>query len=181
MKDTRRIEVASQRRSAMTRFPLIAVVAVSLSSAAFAQGSPPPDSKKEAPTAAQPTQPSNQTTGITAAPTAGLKIANTASVAVRFVEVKPADFLATKLLGINVYNNQDESLGEIQDIVFADGKSVTGVIVSVGGLLGLGESYIVLDPATIVLNQKDGSWRAYVDMTKDNLKNAPKFTYGEKT
>ena len=54
-----------------------------------------------------------------------------------------------------------------------------GVVVAVGGFLGMGESYVVLDPSTIVLNQKDGTWRAYVDTSKDNLKSAPKFTYSK--
>jgi hypothetical protein len=38
----------------------------------------------------------------------------------------------------------------------------------------------LLDPSTIVLNQKDGKWRAYVDTSKDTLKNAPKFAYNKK-
>ena len=29
----------------------------------------------------------------------------------------------------------------------------------------------------MVLNEKDGKWRAFVDTSKDNLKNAPKFKY----
>jgi sporulation protein YlmC with PRC-barrel domain len=164
----------------MARFLFIALVAASLSTSAFAQTVQPPDAKEEAPSTAQPAEASPPTTGMTA-PVGGLKIANSANVAVRFLEVKPVDFMATRLLGMDVYNNQDETLGEIQDIVFADGKSITGVVVSVGGFLGLGESYVVLDPATIVLSQKDGAWRAHVDTTKDKLQNAPKFTYGDKT
>jgi hypothetical protein len=53
--------------------------------------------------------------------------------------------------------------------------------VSVGGFLGLGESYVVLDPSSVVLNQKEGAWRAYVDTSRDDLMNAPKFTYAKKT
>lgn len=166
----------------MLRRPLIALLAAGLSSTALAQTSPPADAKKDAPAAAQSAeQPSSQTTGVAAAPAAGLKIANTANVAVRFVEVRPADFMASKLLGIEVHNNQNENLGSIQDIVFENGRSITGVVVRIGGFLGLGESYVVLDPETVVLNERDGTWRAYVDTTKDSLENAPKFTYGGKT
>ena len=89
--------------------------------------------------------------------------------------------MASKLLGIEVHNNQNENLGSIQDIVFENGRSITGVVVRIGGFLGLGESYVVLDPETVVLNEKDGTWRAYVDTTKDSLENAPKFTYPDKT
>jgi hypothetical protein len=104
-------------------------------------------------------------------------MANSATVAVKFVTVKPADLMSSKLVGANVYNNQNESLGEIEDLVVENGQTITGVVVSVGGFLGIGESYVVLDPSTIVLNERDGSWRAYVDTSKDNLKNAPKFNY----
>lgn len=110
----------------------------------------------------------------------GLKAADTATVAVRFVTVKPADFMASKLIGTDVYNNQNDKLGDIEDLVIENGKTITGVVVSVGGFLGIGDSYVVLDPATVVLNQKDGAWRAYVDTSKDNLKNAPKFSYSKK-
>ena len=61
-----------------------------------------------------------------------------------------------------------------------NGKTITGIVAGVGGFLGMGESYVVLDPSTVVLNQKDGTWRAYVDTNKDTLKNAPKFQYSKK-
>jgi len=104
-------------------------------------------------------------------------MASSATVAIKFVTVKPADFMSSRLVGANVYNNQNETVGEIEDLVIDNGKTVSGLVVGVGGFLGMGESYVVLDPSTVVLNQQDGKWRAYVDTTKDNLKNAPKFTY----
>lgn len=107
----------------------------------------------------------------------GLRTADVATLAVKFVTVKPADFMTTKLIGAAVYNNQKEKLGEIEDLAIENGKDVTGIIVSVGGFLGMGESYVVIDPKTVVVNQKDGAWQAFVDTSKDNLKNAPKFTY----
>jgi sporulation protein YlmC with PRC-barrel domain len=110
----------------------------------------------------------------------GLKTAQVASIAVRFVEVQPANVMSSNLIGINVYNNQNESLGAIRDLVI-DSNKLTGIVVNIGGFLGLGESYVVLDPSSVVLAQKDGAWRAYVDTSRDNLKNAPKFTYPKKT
>lgn len=120
------------------------------------------------------------TTGNATGASSGLRTADSASLAVRFVDVKPADFMTTKLLGANVYNNQKEKLGEIEDLAIENGRDVTGVVVSVGGFLGIGESYVVLDPKTVVVSQKDGTWQAFVDTTKDTLKNAPKFTYSKK-
>jgi sporulation protein YlmC with PRC-barrel domain len=88
--------------------------------------------------------------------------------------------MSSRLVGMNLYNNQNESVGEIEDLVIDNGKTITGVVAGVGGFLGMGESYVVLDPASIVLNQKDGTWRALVDTNKDTLKNAPKFSYDKR-
>ena len=107
-------------------------------------------------------------------------MATSATMAVRFVTVKPADIMSSKLTGIDIYNNQNEKLGEIDDLVIEDGKTLTGLVVGVGGFLGMGESYVVIDPSTVVLNQKDGEWRAFIDTNKENLKNAPKFQYFKK-
>ena len=45
----------------------------------------------------------------------GMKMADVATVAVKFVTVQPADFMSTRLMGVNVYNNQNETVGEIED------------------------------------------------------------------
>jgi sporulation protein YlmC with PRC-barrel domain len=144
---------------------IIAAAALStVSSFALAQTNPAP-----------PVSPLAQSSADT-----GMRMANSAGMAVKFVTVKSADFTSSKLMGSYVYNNQNESLGEIEDLVIDNGKTISGVVVSIGGFLGLGETYVLLDPSTIVLNQKDGKWRAYVDTSKDTLKNAPKFAYNKK-
>lgn len=107
----------------------------------------------------------------------GMKMATSATMALKFVTVKPADIMSSKLVGIDIYNNQNEKLGMIDDLVIESGKSITGLVVGVGGFLGIGESYVVLDPSTVVLNQKDNTWRAFADTNKESLKNAPKFEY----
>ncbi|MCJ2062757.1 PRC-barrel domain-containing protein [Methylobacterium sp. J-088] len=109
----------------------------------------------------------------------GMKMADTATVKLKFVTVKPADVMSSKLVGATVYNNKKETVGEIEDLVIEHGKIVTGVIVSVGGFLGLGESYVVLDPSTMAVGDKGGKWATYVDTDKDTLKNAPTFKYSK--
>ncbi|KQQ31749.1 photosystem reaction center subunit H [Methylobacterium sp. Leaf123] len=120
------------------------------------------------------------TTPGTPAASNGMTIAETATMKLKYATVKPADVMSSKLVGTTVYNNKKETVGEVQDLVIENGKTVTGVIVSVGGFLGLGESYVVLDPSTIAIHNKDGKWAAYVDTDKDTLKSAPKFEYKKK-
>ncbi|BAQ46737.1 PRC-barrel domain-containing protein [Methylobacterium aquaticum] len=110
----------------------------------------------------------------------GMKMADTATVKVKYVTVKPADVMSSKLVGTTVYNNKNENVGEVEDLVIENGRTLTGVVVSVGGFLGLGESYVVLDPSTLAVSNKDGKWAVHADTDKDTLKNAPKFEYSKK-
>lgn len=110
----------------------------------------------------------------------GMQSAQTQTVVARFVTVKPADVVSSRLVGTNVYNKQNESIGEIEDLVIENGKTVTGIVVSVGGFLGIGERYVAIDPATVVLNRDNNTLRAMVDTSKDNLRNAPTFDYSKR-
>lgn len=96
-----------------------------------------------------------------------------------FLTIRSVDLMATKLIGANVYNNQNESLGEIEDLVLDNGKSLSGVVISVGGVLGIGEHYVIVDPATMIVQVADGTMKAYIDTSKDNLKSAPEFSYSK--
>lgn len=109
----------------------------------------------------------------------GITMGTTATMPLKYVEIKDTDLVTSKLIGTNIYNKQNESIGSISDVVIGDGKSVIGVVASVGGFLGIGESYVVIDPASIALANDNGSWKAYVDTTKDDLSKAPKFDYSK--
>lgn len=96
-----------------------------------------------------------------------------------FLAIRSVDLMATKLIGVNVYNNQNESLGEIEDLALENGKTLSGVVISVGGFLGIGEHYVIVDPATIIVQVTDGTMKAFIDTSKDSLKSAPDFKYSK--
>jgi sporulation protein YlmC with PRC-barrel domain len=52
---------------------------------------------------------------------------------------------ASKLKGLNVYNEQNEKLGDINEILLDKPGRVTGVVIGVGGFLGMGEHDIMVD------------------------------------
>jgi sporulation protein YlmC with PRC-barrel domain len=160
-----------------------ALALFAVSGAVSAQTAAPTTTNPAPATAPATTKPMTATTAPMAGAMSdmgGLKMANSATLAVKFVTVKPADVMSSKLVGVDIYNNQNEKLGEVDDLVIENGKTLTGLVVGVGGFLGMGESYVVLDPSTVVINQQNGSWRAFVDTNKDTLKNAPKFQYTKK-
>jgi sporulation protein YlmC with PRC-barrel domain len=156
-----------------------AVVLSAATGVALAQGTTAPTPPAQtAPAPAPSAQPSAGTQPNAASD--GMRMGETATALVRFVTTKPADITASRLVGATVYNNQNESIGEIQDLVIENGKTLTGVVVSTGGFLGIGERYALIDPSSIVLSQRDGTTRAFINTTKEDLKNAPPFTYDRK-
>jgi len=107
----------------------------------------------------------------------GLRMADESAVAVRYTAITPADTVASRILGLKVYNNQNEALGEISDLVINNGRTLSGIVVGIGGFLGIGKSYVLIDPASMVISTRDSVMRANIDTSRDNLKAAPKFTY----
>lgn len=87
------------------------------------------------------------------------------------------DVMTSKLIGATVYNNNQETVGKIEDLVIVQGKAISGVIVSVGGFLGIGDSYVLINPASFAVSDQDGTLKAYLNTTKEQLKDAPKYTY----
>lgn len=112
--------------------------------------------------------------------TKGFAMAASASTPVKYGKAATGDLMSSKLIGADVYNNEKEKIGEIKDLVIDNGEGLTGVVVSVGGFLGMGESYVLIEPSSIALNKQDNEWRAVVNTNKDSLKSAPKFTYDGK-
>ncbi len=50
----------------------------------------------------------------------------------------------SKLIGLNVYNEQNEKLGDISEVLVDASGKVTGVVVGVGGFLGIGQRDIMV-------------------------------------
>ncbi len=51
---------------------------------------------------------------------------------------------ASKLVGLNVYNDSNESLGSINDLLTDKDGNIKAVIIGVGGFLGVGEHLVAL-------------------------------------
>src|SRR6185437_5864334 len=101
-----------------------------------------------------------------------------ANVAGDFVTVQPTDILSYNLIGLNVTNNQNETVGEIKDLVLSN-NTLAGYIMSVGGFLGMGEHYVAVSPSAVKIDYQEDhkKWVATMNATKDQLKAAPQFKY----
>lgn len=80
---------------------------------------------------------------------------------------------AEKLIGMTVYDTNGEKVGEVKDILFnADGQA-TGMVLSVGGVLGLGAKSVGLQWSEVDI-QPDAEV-AKIQYNKDQLEAAPDF------
>ncbi|MET0709048.1 MAG: PRC-barrel domain-containing protein [Tardiphaga sp.] len=51
---------------------------------------------------------------------------------------------ASKVVGVNVYNDANESLGSINDLLTDKGGNIKAVVIGVGGFLGVGEKLVAI-------------------------------------
>jgi sporulation protein YlmC with PRC-barrel domain len=51
---------------------------------------------------------------------------------------------SSKLVGLNVYNDSNESLGSINDLLTDKNGNIKGVVIGVGGFLGVGEHLVAV-------------------------------------
>ena len=54
------------------------------------------------------------------------------------------DWRASKIVGLNVYNNANEKVGSIDDLLTDKNGTVKGVVIGVGGFLGMGEHLVAI-------------------------------------
>jgi len=89
----------------------------------------------------------------------------------------PEGFLASNVIGATVYSQDDQSIGDINDIILSPEGQPSQVIVGVGGFLGMGEKDVVLDMSKLKMAAtEDGNLKIVVQTTPDELKNMPAFT-----
>ena len=106
------------------------------------------------------------------------KTVGAAPAEAKFSTVSKDEMFSSKLKGLNVYNQKDESVGEITDLAIK-GNQVEALILSVGGFLGMGEHYVAVSPASVNVKRdtKNDKWVATMNTTKEALKAAPEFKY----
>jgi hypothetical protein len=57
---------------------------------------------------------------------------------------KEGEWRASKLVGVNVYNDVNEKIGDINDVILDKSGKVENVVLGVGGFLGMGEHYVAV-------------------------------------
>jgi sporulation protein YlmC with PRC-barrel domain len=81
-----------------------------------------------------------------------------------------------KLIGRNVRNAQNDTIGEIKSVYVGPDGKVDSLIVGVGGILGVGEREVRL--AWSDLRVSDNGEKVVLNITRDELKAKPEYKYG---
>ena len=81
----------------------------------------------------------------------------------------------TTIIGTDIKNSADETIGEIDDVVVDSDGKIQHVVVSVGGFLGVGTRYVAVPWSDLRFDR--GREVALLNMTKDQLKAAPEYKY----
>ena len=111
---------------------------------------------------------------------AGLLIAVSISALPAFAadNMQTAEELRTsKLVGSKVYNNANENIGSIEDIILKPDGSVDEVVLSVGGFLGMGDKYVAVPFSDLKITRDGSSLKIVTLGTKDSLKALPAYQF----
>lgn len=85
---------------------------------------------------------------------------------------------AEKVIGSTVYNQANESVGSIDDLIIEPTNRVVYAIVSVGGFLGVGDRLVAVPFDSINFRREDNDMRVVMSgSTKAQLEAMPEFRY----
>jgi len=96
----------------------------------------------------------------------------------------PQEWRGSKLIGASVYGPDNQSIGEVSDVIVDGSGKVKAAVVGVGGFLGVGQKDVAIPFEALNVSRKPNSGsidKITVNYSKDELKNAPKFAYYEPT
>lgn len=92
-----------------------------------------------------------------------------------YVKDTPSFIASDKVEGTNVYGADGKKIGSIQRIILEKrGGRVAYAVLSFGGFLGIGDEYYPLPWEKLHYDEELDGYR--VDLTKDQLENAPRYT-----
>jgi len=107
----------------------------------------------------------------------GVLAANDAADKMKTTSADASAIYASNVIGKAIYNGQDETIGDVNDLIIGQSGRVEAVIVGVGGFLGLGEKDVKLafDDLSMERRGQENNLRIISNMTKEQLEQAPRF------
>src|SRR5215831_8332064 len=104
-------------------------------------------------------------------------LAGTGAHAQVMATIPSASMTVTEWYKQNVYDPQDNKIGEIMDVLMDKDGKATALIIGVGGFLGAGEKDVAVPFHAVEVKSKNNKPYLVMNATKDQLKNAKGFKY----
>ncbi|TPG57544.1 PRC-barrel domain containing protein [Roseomonas nepalensis] len=83
---------------------------------------------------------------------------------------------ASRIIGSSVFNERNESIGSIDDLILAHGGSSPMAVVSVGGFLGIGAKLVAVPMSDLRWSAADNRW-TITGATRESLTSLPAYSY----
>lgn len=85
-------------------------------------------------------------------------------------QVDVSELTAEDLTGAWVYNADNESIGEVNDIILGEDKKIEAFVLDVGGFLGVGEKQVAVKAENIDFRRdENGDLRVFTPFTQEQL------------
>ena len=177
----------------LSRIAVTSVIAMALAAPAYAQSAAPTPApaQEQAPQASPSTPPasgstdsapttSGQASPSTSSPSMSGQAspsgaAPTASAGGVITEQEPGQLMSSDLVGMKVVGADGSSIGDVKDLILDEQHTVTGAVLSVGGLLGLGAKKIAVPWDSLTVTEQDGSTVATANLSKEELAEMPEY------
>lgn len=169
-------------RKLLTTVAAGALFATAFAPVAFSQSATQPASPS-APSMSAPADPAAKPdamapAGDAAQAPAPAATTDTAAAGGTYLTEQAADQVsANTYIGQAVYNGQNESIGNVNDLIMKKDGGLVAAVIGVGGFLGIGEKNVAvpMDKVTVAQNTQDGSVKLTTSETAETLKAAPEF------
>jgi hypothetical protein len=83
---------------------------------------------------------------------------------------------ASRIIGATVYNERNESIGSVDDLILPQGNASPMAVVSVGGFLGIGAKLVAVPMSDLRWSAADNRW-TITGATKESLTSLPSYSY----
>ncbi len=140
----------------------------------LAQTQPAPSATPAPATPAAPSDPA--ASGATTAPSASGDSA--AASGSYLTELAETQISANDYIGKPIYNNEDKSIGDVNDLILEENGGIVAAIVGVGGFLGIGEKDVAVPMDKITMTrdaENNNEVRLTTTETVETLQAAPEF------
>jgi sporulation protein YlmC with PRC-barrel domain len=109
----------------------------------------------------------------------GAQVAGSTTLGVTVEELKAVAIgwsAKKKILGKAVYNDKNEKIGVVDDLIITPDRSLSYAIIGAGGFLGIGKHDVAIPVGQF---KEDKGKIVLAGATKDTLKAMPKFEYAK--